>query len=137
MLESLFIKFQAWHLFWRTSVNDCFCIALAPLIVTYPFYFIFSTFFLIITATTVNISEYLRCLFLAQIQKASKNLNLVSHFHWSHFHCCYFLFPCFFLSFSVLFHFLSLLIKRILLSWELIKMFLPPTTSLKYVHVSK
>ena len=32
-------------------------------------------------------------------------------------HRCYFLFPCFFLSFSVLFHFfLSLLIKRILLS---------------------
>ena len=38
---------------------------LAPLIVTYPFYFIFSTFFLIITAT--------RCLVLVQIQKASKN----------------------------------------------------------------
>ena len=55
---SLFlIKLQAWHLFWRTSANDCFCTALAPLIVTYPFYFIFSTFFLIITATTVNISD--------------------------------------------------------------------------------
>ena len=51
------IKLQAWHRFWRTSTNDCFCVALAPLIVTYPFYFIFSTFFLIITATTVNISD--------------------------------------------------------------------------------
>ena len=48
------IKLQVWHLFWRTSANDCFCAALAPLTVTYPFYFIFNTFFLIITATTVN-----------------------------------------------------------------------------------
>ena len=55
---SLFlITLQAWHLSWRTSANECFCTALAPLIVTYPFYFIFSTFFLIITATTVNISD--------------------------------------------------------------------------------
>ena len=83
--------------------------------------------------------------------KGFRDLNLVSHFHWSNFHRCYFLFqlfPCFFLSFSVLFHFfLSLLIKRILLnidyrniyvlSWESIKMFLPTLTSLKYVHVSK
>ena len=45
------------------------------------------------------------CLFLVQILKASKNLNLISHFHWSHFHRCYFLFPFFFPSFSVLFHF--------------------------------
>ena len=68
---------------------------------------------------------------------ASNNLNLVSHFPWSHFHCCYFFFMSF-LSFSVLFNFfLSLLIKRILLSRELIKIFLPPSTSLKYVHVSK
>ena len=60
---------------------------------------------------------YLRCLFLVQIQKASKNLNLVSHFHLSHFHRFLFSFSMFFLSFSVLFHFfLSLLIKRILLS---------------------
>ena len=52
------IKFQAWHLFWRTSADDCFCTALAPLTVTYRFYFIFSTFFLIIiTATSVNISD--------------------------------------------------------------------------------
>ena len=51
------IKLQAWHRFWRTSTNDCFCVALAPLIVTYPFYFIFSTFFLIITGTTGNISN--------------------------------------------------------------------------------
>ena len=53
---SLFlIKLQAWHLFWRTFANNCFFTALTPLIVTYSFYFIFSTFFLIITATTDNV----------------------------------------------------------------------------------
>ena len=88
---SLFlIKLQIWDLLWRTSANYCFCTALASLAVPYLFYFIFSTFFFIITATTVNIS-----FFLVQIQKASKNLNLVSHFHWSHFLRCYFIFPCF------------------------------------------
>ena len=46
------IKLQTWHLFWRTSAKDCFCTAHTPLTVTYPFYFIFSTFFLIITVTT-------------------------------------------------------------------------------------
>ena len=56
---SLFlIKLQAWHLFWRASDNDCFCTALTPLIVTYPFYFIFSTF-LIITTTTIYIYIYI------------------------------------------------------------------------------
>ena len=55
---SLFlITLQAWHLIWRTSDNECFCTALAPFIVTYLFYFIFSTFFLIIIATTDNISD--------------------------------------------------------------------------------
>ena len=121
-------------IFWRTFANYCFCTALASLAVPYQFYFIFSTFFLIITATAVDI-----CFFLVQIQKASENLNLISHFHWSHFHWCCFIFSFFFfLSFSVLFHFfLSLLIKRILLSWELMKMFLPTLTSLKHVHVNK
>ena len=52
---SLFLlKMQAWHLFWRKSAN--FCTALAPLTVAYPFCFIFSTCFLIITATSVHIS---------------------------------------------------------------------------------
>ena len=55
VLESLLIKLQSWHLFWRISANDYFCTALTPLTATYPFYFIFSTLFLIITATTVNI----------------------------------------------------------------------------------
>ena len=41
----------------RISANYCFCIALASLAVSYPFYFIFSTFFLIITASSVNISD--------------------------------------------------------------------------------
>ena len=79
-------------------------------------------------------------MFSVQIQKASKNLNLVSHFDGSSevtfigvvlfFHV--------FLSFSVLFHFfLSLLTKRILLSWQFIKIFLPTLTSLKYVHLNK
>ena len=55
---SLFlIKLQAWHQFWRTSANDCFFAALAPLAVTYSFYLILSTFFLLITATTFNISN--------------------------------------------------------------------------------
>ena len=98
---SLFlIKLQGWHLFWRTSANNCFCTALTPITLTYLFYFIFNTFFLIITATTVNIYQ---CLLLVQIQKASKNLNLVSHFHRSHFITVIF-FSMFFLSLSVLFH---------------------------------
>ena len=46
------IKLQAWHLFWRTSVKDCCCTAHTPRTVTYPFFFIFSTFFLISTVTT-------------------------------------------------------------------------------------
>ena len=40
----LLIKLQAWHLFWRTSLNNCFWAVLAPLAVTYAFYFIFSTY---------------------------------------------------------------------------------------------
>ena len=49
-----------------------------------------------------------------------------------------FSFYMFFLSFSVLFYyFLSLVIKRILLSLELIKLFVPTLTSLKYTQVSK
>ena len=98
---SLFlIKLQAWHLFWRASDNDCFCTALTPLIVTYPFYFIFSTF-LIITTTTVNISDV--C-FWFKFKKASKNLNLVCHFHWSLTFIAVF-FPCFFAFLSFFFIF--------------------------------
>ena len=44
------------------------------------------------------------CFFLVQIQKASENLNLISHFHWSHFHRCCFIFSFFF---SVFFSFVS------------------------------
>ena len=51
------IKLQAWHLFSRTSANYCFCTALASLAVPYQFYFIFSSFFLIIIATTFNVSD--------------------------------------------------------------------------------
>ena len=62
VLESLFSEAAGLTPILR---NNCFCTALPPLIVTYPFYFIFSTF-LIITAITVNISD----VFLVQIQKA-------------------------------------------------------------------
>ena len=85
--------------------------------------------------TIVNISDVfffgsnLKCFkeFKSGISISLKSLSLVL-----------FSFSMFFLSFSVLFHFfLLLLIKRILLSWEFIKMFLPTLTSLKYVHLSK
>ena len=128
------IKFQARHLFWRTYVNNCFCTALAPLTATYLFYFIFSTIFLIITATTLYISDVS---FWFKFESFKEFKCGISFSLKSHFHCCYFLFPCFFCLSQFCFIFLSLLIKRIFLSWELIKMFLPPLTSLNYVHVSK
>ena len=66
-----------------------------------------------------------------------KNLNLVQYLIFTELTFIAVIFMSF-MSFSVLFHFfLSLLIKSILLSWELIKMFLTPLTSLKYVHASK
>ena len=72
---SLFlIKLQARYLFWRTSTNDCFCTTLAPPIVTYPLYFIFSTFFLIITATTVSISDV--CFFSSNSKGLNKRLYI-------------------------------------------------------------
>ena len=75
---SLFlIKRQAWDLLWRTSANYCFCTALASLAVPYLFYFIFSTFFFIITATTVNISD---ARFWFKLKK-----KIVSHFYWATF----------------------------------------------------
>ena len=55
----------------------------------------------------------------------------------SHFHCCYFLFPCSFCLPQFCFIFLVPAHKKDSLSSELIKMFLPWLTSLKYVHVSK
>ena len=45
-----------WHLFWRTSSKNCFSTALAPLSYHGVICFTF-TFFLIITTTTVNISD--------------------------------------------------------------------------------
>ena len=98
------------------------------LTVTYTFYFIFSTFF----------SSSLLLLLISPMFVFGSNWKGFKEFKSgisfslkSHFHCCYFLFP----SFPVLFQFLlSLPIKKILLSWELIKIFLPPLTSLKYVR---
>ena len=125
---SLFlIKLQAWHLFWRISANNCFCTKVAL-----PFYFIFSNF-LIITATTVTFPMFV----FGSNGKSFKEFKYGISFSVSHFQRCYFHFHVF-LSFSVLFHFfLSLLIKRILLSWELIKMFLRTLRSVKYIYVSK
>ena len=37
---SLFLlNLEAWYPFWRRSLNDCFCTAIAPLAVTYLFYY--------------------------------------------------------------------------------------------------
>ena len=103
---------------------------LPPLAINYPLYFIFNTFFHMITATIVNIW----CLLLVQILKELKSglslsLKVVS------------LVFSFFIFFSASLSFVSLLLaaanKRILLSWELITVFLPTLTSLKYTHVSK
>ena len=58
--------------------------------------------------------------------KTSKNLNMVSHFHWNHFYQCYF-FPRILFFFS---QFYFIFCRR----WELIKMFLPKLTSLKYMQ---
>ena len=125
------IKFQALHLFWRTSANDYFCTTLAPLTVTYPFYFIFSTFFLIVTATTVNISDV--C-FSFKLKRCQRIWFLI--FTEVTFIGVNFFFYVFFVFLSFVLFFLSLFIKTIILSWELIKIFLPTFTSLKYVHVS-
>ena len=59
------------HLFYGTTASGCFWSSLLLLLATLMFVF----------------------------DSNSKNLNLASHFHWSHFHQCYFLFqlfPCFF-----------------------------------------
>ena len=86
------MKLQASQLFWRISANDSFCTALTPLTVTYPF--------TLYSALPSSLSLLLLLIYptfvLVQIQKASKNLKLISHFCWSHFHRCYFLFLCFF-----------------------------------------
>ena len=104
---------------------------LPPLAINYPLYFIFNTFFNMITATIVNIW----CLLLVQILKELKSglslsLKVVSLVLFS-----------FFIFFSASLSFVSLLLaaanKRILLSWELITVLLPTLTSLKYTHVSK
>ena len=109
--------------------------ALTPRAVSYPLYFIFNTFFLIITATKVNVVNVCFWFELKRLQRISiwylifteiTFIGAISFFH------------VFFLHFSVLFpFFLSLLIKRILLSSELIKMLLPLLTLLKYVHTIK
>ena len=170
------INLQAWHLFSRTSINDCFCTALARLAVTYRFYFILSSYksshrrCSLKKGVLINFAKDLHfrtCFLQNQLQNTSRQLllHLLPHYHcyyYQYLRCfssfklkrlqriwIWYLiftkslplvlssFSMFFLSFSVLFPFLlPLLIKRILLSWELIKMFLP-LTSLKYVHVSK
>ena len=106
---SLFlIKLQTWQVFWRTSANDCFCIALAPRIATYPFYFIFSTFHLIITATTVNTLMFV----FGSNSKGFKGFKSGILFSPKSLSSLLFSFPVFFLSFSVLFYFLLLLLVK-------------------------
>ena len=68
--------------------------------------------------------------------KDSKKIESGISFSLSYFHWVFFV-HVFSAFLSFVSFFLVLLIKRILVSWELIKMFLPPLTSLKYVHVSK
>ena len=103
------IKLQAWHLFRRTSANECFWTALAPLVVTYPFYFIFNTFFLIITATTVDISDV--CFWFKS--KGVKEFKSGTSFSVKSLWSLLISFYMIFLPVSVLFYFvLSLLIKR-------------------------
>ena len=95
LMWSLFlIKLQAWDLFGRTSANYCFCTALASLAVPYQFYFIFSTFFFIITATTVNIFLF------GSNSKGFKELKSGISFSLKSLYWCYFIFS-FFLSLSV------------------------------------
>ena len=81
---------------------------------------------------------YYVCFFFCSNSESFKEFKSGISFSLKSLSSVLFSFSMFFLSFSVLFHFfLSLLIKKILLSWEMIKMFLPTLTSLKYVHVSK
>ena len=69
-------KLQAWHLFWRKFANGCLCTKLTPLIVTCRF----TLYSAPSSSHHSYYCSYLRCLFSVQIQKASKNLNLLSHF---------------------------------------------------------
>ena len=103
---SLFLNnLQAWYLFWRTSVYDCFCTALTPFAVTYPFYFIFSTYRSSHRRCSVkkgvrpetllekrlwhrcfplNFAEFLRtCVLQNQLQNTSRRLllHLLPHYH--------------------------------------------------------
>ena len=118
------IKLQAWQLFWRTSVNDCFYTALNPFAVAYPFYFI-QHLLPPITPTTVNTVNISYVCFWFKFITFQNIKSGISFSLKSLSSLCFF--PCF-LSFSVLFYLLLLLIKRTLLSWELIKMFLPTLT---------
>ena len=86
------IKFQAWQLFWRTSATDCFCTALALL--------------LLIRLTLYSAPSSSPSLLLLLVSRMfvfgsnSKGLkefkSCISFLLKSHFHSCYFLFPCFF-----------------------------------------
>ena len=64
---------------WRTSANNCFCTALTPFTVIYLFYFIF--LYSALSSSSSLLLLLISLFFFVQIQKASKNLNLVSHFH--------------------------------------------------------
>ena len=76
--SSFLIKLQAWHLFWRKFANGCLCTELTPLSSVLPAVSLYIQHLL--PHHHFYYCSYLRCLFSVQIQKASKNLNLVSHF---------------------------------------------------------
>ena len=105
------IKLQAWQLFWRTSVNDCFCTALAPFTVAYPFYFI--QHLPPITHTTVNTVNISYVCFWFKFITFQNIKSAISFSLKSISSLCFF--PCFFcLSQFCFICFLLLLIKRIL-----------------------
>ena len=134
---SLFlIQLQAWHLFWRTSATEWFCNSSRTThcylsVLLYIQHLLLTSLLLLIISPIFAFGSNLKGFreFKSGILFSLKSLSLLL-----------FSFSLFFLFSSVLFHyFLLLLTKRILLSWELIKMFLRPwrMTSLKYVHVNK
>ena len=106
---------HVWHLFWRTSANDCFCTAFAHslLLTRFTLY------------STPSSSSSLLLLIISPIFVFGLNLKGFREFKsgilfsLKSLSSLLFSFSKFFRSFSVLFHFfLSLHIKRILSSWD-------------------
>ena len=96
IFKNIFFTEPLWTTaFWRKSTNDCFCTALAP--VSYLSVLIYIQHILLHHQSPMFI--------FGSSSKGFKECKSgISFSRKSHFHCCYFLFPCFF-SFSVLCHF--------------------------------